>query len=312
MFLLLKSANVSFSSLQGTLFAVRIFGIQQHAGIASRRRFGHINLKPQCWFKLTQVDQIISSEEVNKLSCCLLVQAHPGRSIRQFKRSQSIILLYLNPCGRHLTCLYVVFRCIRLFGHASLDIKGRQRPGVPVSASQTYDILSYLAGPQMNKNGVVMHGGGTVLWKDGRRLVFNCGFTSCHSMYLQVRHQSRLLCRRTNPFDDHLLVGVGGVVKQMSMTCCSSQLSKCFKEAARTLQSLVGVASVTSIATSDWVSFLKVDEILQQVWLAVLNTTNAADNWVGGYGRATGDFPTTEGTHILQFPLISTAKILCE
>ena len=42
------------------------------------------------------------------------------------------------------------------------------------------------AGPQMNKNGVVMHGGGTILFADGRRLTFDCGFDTVHSMYLQV------------------------------------------------------------------------------------------------------------------------------
>lgn len=31
-----------------------------------------------------------------------------------------------------------------------------------------------------------MHGGATILWEDGRRLTFDCGFDAVHSMFLQV------------------------------------------------------------------------------------------------------------------------------
>ena len=32
------------------------------------------------------------------------------------------------------------------------------------------------AGPNFNERGVVMHGGGTLVWKDGRRAQLDCGF----------------------------------------------------------------------------------------------------------------------------------------
>ena len=32
------------------------------------------------------------------------------------------------------------------------------------------------AGPQFNERGVVMHGGGTLVWADGRRAQLDCGF----------------------------------------------------------------------------------------------------------------------------------------
>ena len=42
------------------------------------------------------------------------------------------------------------------------------------------------AGSKHNKNGVLTHCSATVLWEDGRRAMFDCGFDRCLTQLMEV------------------------------------------------------------------------------------------------------------------------------
>ena len=43
------------------------------------------------------------------------------------------------------------------------------------------------AGPLYNNEGVLLHVGATIIWSDGRRANFQCGFDQALTQYLEVR-----------------------------------------------------------------------------------------------------------------------------
>ena len=52
------------------------------------------------------------------------------------------------------------------------------------AASQTFLCT---AGPLYNNEGVLLHVGATIIWSDGRRANFQCGFDQALTQYLEVR-----------------------------------------------------------------------------------------------------------------------------
>ena len=49
--------------------------------------------------------------------------------------------------------------------------------------------LCRCAGPLYNTEGVLLHLGATIIWQDGRRANFQCGFDQALTQYLEVRLQ---------------------------------------------------------------------------------------------------------------------------
>lgn len=48
------------------------------------------------------------------------------------------------------------------------------------------------AGPLYNNEGVLLHVGATIIWSDGRRANFQCGFDQALTQYLEVRKPTTL------------------------------------------------------------------------------------------------------------------------
>ncbi len=56
--------------------------------------------------------------------------------------------------------------------------------------SPLYDLQIYCAGPLYNNEGVLLHVGATIIWSDGRRANFQCGFDQALTQYLEVWMQT--------------------------------------------------------------------------------------------------------------------------
>ncbi len=60
--------------------------------------------------------------------------------------------------------------------------------------SSLYDLQIYCAGPLYNNEGVLLHVGATIIWSDGRRANFQCGFDQALTQYLEVWMQTADAC----------------------------------------------------------------------------------------------------------------------
>ena len=56
--------------------------------------------------------------------------------------------------------------------------------------SPLHDLQIYCAGPLYNNEGVLLHVGATIIWSDGRRANFQCGFDQALTQYLEVWAQT--------------------------------------------------------------------------------------------------------------------------
>lgn len=56
--------------------------------------------------------------------------------------------------------------------------------------SPLHDLQIYCAGPLYNNEGVLLHVGATIIWSDGRRANFQCGFDQALTQYLEVWMQT--------------------------------------------------------------------------------------------------------------------------
>lgn len=51
---------------------------------------------------------------------------------------------------------------------------------------QSPSLVQAHAGPVYNENGVLYHAAGTLLWEDGRRAIFDCGYDRCTTQLIEV------------------------------------------------------------------------------------------------------------------------------
>lgn len=58
--------------------------------------------------------------------------------------------------------------------------------GCPACTRLHADTCSACTGPVYNENGVLYHAAGTLLWEDGRRAIFDCGYDRCTTQLIEV------------------------------------------------------------------------------------------------------------------------------
>lgn len=63
-----------------------------------------------------------------------------------------------------------------------------------VCAGFATDVACSGTGPLYNSDGVLLHVGATIIWADGRRANFQCGFDQALTQYLEVLHRKHELC----------------------------------------------------------------------------------------------------------------------